>query len=101
MECALKACIAKRTRRFEFPDKKRAGDAWVHDLTKLVGVAGLMNELTATARQSRAFGANWEVVKKWDEESRYRQPTRQDARELLRAISDADEGVLSWLRKHW
>jgi HEPN domain len=28
VECALKACIAKGTRRYEFPDKKRVEDSY-------------------------------------------------------------------------
>jgi hypothetical protein len=31
-ECALKACIAKRTERFELPDLKAAQESWGHDL---------------------------------------------------------------------
>src|ERR1035438_10042229 len=30
VECALKACIAKETRRFEFPDKKRVDSSYSH-----------------------------------------------------------------------
>lgn len=35
VECALKACIAKNTKRFEFPPKpKFVQDLYQHDLTK-------------------------------------------------------------------
>jgi hypothetical protein len=31
VECALKACIAKETQRYEFPDKKRVNSSHTHD----------------------------------------------------------------------
>jgi hypothetical protein len=41
VECALKACIAKRTNRHDFPDKKRANESYTHNLTQLVITAKL------------------------------------------------------------
>jgi len=41
IECALKACIAKQTRKFDFHDKKTAIESYTHDLEKLVKVAKL------------------------------------------------------------
>jgi HEPN domain-containing protein len=32
VECALKACIAKRTQEHDFPDKKLVNDSHTHDL---------------------------------------------------------------------
>lgn len=37
VECALKACIAKGTRRFEFPDKKKVESSHSHNLLQLIG----------------------------------------------------------------
>ena len=36
VECALKACIAKNTKKFDFPDKKSIEQSFTHELTKLV-----------------------------------------------------------------
>jgi len=41
VECALKACIAKRTKRYDFPDKSMFKDAYTHDLDQLVRTAEL------------------------------------------------------------
>ncbi|MCH9011178.1 MAG: HEPN domain-containing protein, partial [Chloroflexi bacterium] len=41
VECALKACIAKQIRRYDFPDRKLVNDSYTHDLEKLLGVSGL------------------------------------------------------------
>ena len=41
VEAALKACIAKATRRYEFPDKDRANRVFTHDSVKLLREAQL------------------------------------------------------------
>jgi len=41
VECALKACIAKRTQRYDFPDKRTVNESFTHNLEKLVQVIGL------------------------------------------------------------
>jgi HEPN domain-containing protein len=45
VECALKACIARRTREHNFPDKKLAEESRTHDLRKLLQLAQLSEEL--------------------------------------------------------
>ncbi|MGD0616750.1 MAG: hypothetical protein ABSB67_03725 [Bryobacteraceae bacterium] len=36
VECALKACIAKKTQRHEFPDKRRVDASHTHNLIQLL-----------------------------------------------------------------
>jgi len=71
VELALKACIARQTEQFEFPDLRRVRDSWVHEPGKLVKTAGLEEELTARVRGDREFETNWLIVKDWDVDSRY------------------------------
>lgn len=101
VECGLKACIAKQTERYEFPDKKRTQDSWQHSPLKLINAARLDTLLDAERRSDPRFSANWNVVQDWTEESRYSQPDQRKAEALIRAISDKDHGVLRWLRRHW
>lgn len=101
VECALKACIAKETRRHDFPDKKRTLDSWQHSPLKLVDAARLRTLLEAERRADPRFAANWNVAEDWTEESRYSQSDERKAEALIRAISDKDHGVLRWLRRHW
>ena len=35
VECALKACIAKQTKKHDFPDKEVVKKSYVHNLVKL------------------------------------------------------------------
>ncbi len=45
VECAFKACIAKQTRRYDFPDKNFATKIYTHEITTLVKYAGLEQTL--------------------------------------------------------
>lgn len=47
VEAALKACIAKATRRYEFPNKDRANRVFTHDLARLLQEAELVVALRA------------------------------------------------------
>ena len=46
VECALKACIAKRTQAHDFPPKPQfVRDLYQHDIESLANLAGLRSEL--------------------------------------------------------
>jgi HEPN domain-containing protein len=101
VECGLKACIAKQTRRYDFPDKKTVNASYQHTLTSLVRVAGLALVLDQEMRDDLEFANNWAVVKDWSEESRYKKRTKKDARSLYSAITNKKHGVLRWIKQHW
>jgi HEPN domain-containing protein len=102
VECGLKACIAKQVERHDFPDKKLANDSYTHDLTKLVGIAGLKNRLDAALSADKAFELNWHVVSEWSEAERYNSNiSRDEARKLYGAITGRRSGVMAWLRNDW
>jgi HEPN domain-containing protein len=71
VECALKACIAKATRRFEFPDRERASQSWTHSLENLLKAAGLETALRQEMTDRKTLEANWLIVRDWKETSRY------------------------------
>jgi len=68
VECGLKACNARRTRRFEFPDRQRVNQSYTHDLGKLVEAAGLKGDRDARIASSPAFRVGWNVVKRLERE---------------------------------
>lgn len=100
VECALKSCIARSTRRHDFPDKNTVNSSYTHNLGELVKVAGLNDELGQESASSTAFAANWATVKDWTEASRYSLQGRAEAHLLLTAMS-GKRGVVTWLRRHW
>jgi HEPN domain-containing protein len=100
VECALKACIAKGTRRHDFPDKVRAQNSYTHNLKDLVKVAELDADLLQQATKPY-FRDNWDVVQRWSEHSRYRRYDSDAAAALIEAIGNKKHGVMSWLKRHW
>jgi HEPN domain-containing protein len=102
IECALKACIARKTREFDFPDRKLANDSYVHDLTKLLNVAGLAQAHREEVFRNDSFAANWNIVQNWSETSRYDASiTADQALIFFLAVADENNGVLAWLKKWW
>lgn len=102
VECALKACIAKQTKQYDFPDKQLADRIYRHNPQELLKAAGLEKDLGEMIRKNKQLERNWAVVLKWAEGSRY-EPVRSDgeARDLYLAITDVHNGVLPWLKNHW
>lgn len=101
IECALKACIARATEAFEFPDFRRAQDSWNHDLSKLLNAAGLTDEMKQRSTTDAAFEANWLAVKDWKVESRYEQRPEAQARSIYNATTDLTHGILPWIEGYW
>ena len=101
VECALKACIAKATRRYEFPDKKRVDSSYSHNLPDLLNVAGLKLLHQHRAASDSEFRDNWEIVQRWSERTRYERNGVAAAEDLLKAIADKRHGVIAWLKQHW
>jgi len=102
VECALKACIARRTRVHDFPPKPhQVRGMYTHDLHELVKAADLVESLAGRIRACQVFDRNWTRSKEWSEESRYQRWSAHDASRLLEAITDRQHGVLRWVREHW
>lgn len=100
IECALKACIAKKTKRHDFPpDKKQIEKVYVHDLAKLLKQAGLEGDLDADAKNNAVLGRNWSTVKNWTNDSRY-QASGLHGKDMHAAIIGPD-GVLTWIKRRW
>ncbi len=102
VECALKACIARRTREHDFPDRVLARDSWTHDLELLARTAGLWGDLSAAMRQDQVFAKRWAVVKTWTAAARYGIETSVTEAEVFHeACTEQRGGVLTWIRRRW
>lgn len=99
VECALKACIAKRTNEHDFPEKGSA-KYYSHDLEGLLDFAKLRTEIEQAFLADKSMRTKWIILQNWSEESRYEQgKTIQDATDLLAALEDQTGGLLPWLRQ--
>jgi len=102
IECALKACICKKTRKGDFPrDRKALENIFTHDLEKLIKGAELTVLHQTYMQADQAFAVNWATVKDWSEETRYQVHTQKKARDFLQAINDPTSGIIAWLRNYW
>lgn len=103
VECALKACIAKRTNRFDFPPKpNEVRNIYSHNIESLLEASGLKVEHESEARSNPQFALNWTTTKDWNEESRYSATiSKAEAEDLYSAVSARRNGVLSWVKKWW
>ena len=101
IECALKACIAKTVKEFDWPDKKFVADCHTHDIQALTRLANLESARAVDASASPQFAQNWTVVKDWNERSRYQRFTLGQAQKLFDAVNDAKDGVLPWIKVRW
>jgi hypothetical protein len=100
VECALKACIAKQRKRFEFPPKKGYVEKmYSHNLDALLDVAGLKVQLQKEIATNPDFAANWKTVRNWTAESRYK-ISGLNGKELYNAVTGPN-GVLPWIRLRW
>ena len=100
VECGLKACVAKLTRRYDFPDISLK-EAYTHDLIKLLKIARLEEARNREFDLDREFEINWLIVKEWKAESRYEIADEEQANELFNAVANRKHGVLRWLKQLW
>jgi HEPN domain-containing protein len=101
VECALKACIARKTQQYDFPDKTQVNESYTHNLRELMRIALLRDELAALIQTDLGMRNDWNIVQSWSESSRYESKTLQEATELLEAIETSRGGLLPWVRQRW
>ena len=92
LDCAIKACIAKQVKEYDFPDKNLANASYTHKLVDLLGVAGLKQKLQEMLNSNEDFKLNWAVAKEWSENSRY---------DFFDAVTNNKSGVLIWIKSWW
>lgn len=100
IECALKARIAADFRENEIPDLGRVKAIYTHDLSALLGLAGLKDALDAEKDTNPDLYKSWTTIKTWSERARYEIWTDTNASDILEAVG-GDEGLLQWLRNRW
>lgn len=101
IECGLKACIARKTRRHDFPDKRTVDSSHTHNLKELVRIAGLEASRVEEARTNPRFRNSWDIVQQWSEQSRYTAVDLAKSKALVAAIGTPKHGVMTWIKRHW
>lgn len=102
IECALKAYIAKQTKRFDFPDKRLVNDSYTHNIERLLEISGLKVHHEKEIQQNPNFAVNWTIVKDWSEQYRYiNNITELKAKDIYSAVTARENGVLTWIKRLW
>ena len=102
VECALKSCIAKQTKEYDFPDKDEVNKSYTHNLDLLLRLAKLKDKLEGDMSSNKQLEAYWACIVDWEEGHRYELGiTEKEAKDLCEAIADPKNGVLQWLKKCW
>jgi hypothetical protein len=105
VECALKACISKSTKRYQFPlSAKEVNDIYCHDFKRLVKAAGLTTSLQTDQDSDQELQVNWAVVYAWSEITRYDRRGKsasKNASDFIKAVGDPDHGVFQCIKKYW
>jgi HEPN domain-containing protein len=100
VECALKACIAKKTKRYDFPpDAKYASKVYTHELADLLKLAELNGQLDIDVITKPQLANNWGVVEGWSVNSRY-DTSKLNGKNMVAAVNSPD-GVLQWIKLYW
>lgn len=101
VELAIKACIARKISKYEFPDLETVRNSYTHDLKQLLKTASLWVQFDKDIKSSTELQINWSIVKDWSEASRYKRHTKQEAEDIFLAVTDKSEGVLKWIKQYW
>jgi HEPN domain-containing protein len=100
VECSLKACLAKKTQRYQFPPdaEKVRRCYYTHELQILAEECGLLEEIEEGHARLRAY---WNTIRDWTEESRYNPGDGKRAKDILLAIEDPADGMLQCIKRYW
>ena len=101
VETALKARICKILDA-DYPESGDVSRSFMtHKLDQLVKLAGLQKALD---RADINFKTNWSIVTSWSEVNRYKAigtSSREDVEDILNALEDRNDGVLTWIKRRW
>ena len=104
IELALKARICKIL-ELDYPDTGPISKSFkTHKLNELLKLGGLYKKFEDELNNNPTFKLNWSLILSWNEQYRY-QPTgnyqKTDVQDLIDAIENPNNGILTWIKKKW
>jgi len=104
IETALKARICKILNS-NYPDSGEISRSFLtHKLDNLISLGGLRVAFDNLLAANVDFKTNWSIITNWTETSRYNSigsATNSEISDLLLALEDRNNGVLTWIKKKW
>jgi hypothetical protein len=101
IEIALKARICKLL-DIDYPEKETSFKT--HNFDLLVNLAGLRKTLDHKLGIDIDFKANWSIATAWKPEFRYKPigaSTPIQVQDVITALDDKKNGILTWIKKKW
>jgi hypothetical protein len=104
IETALKARICKLL-DLDYPEIGTVSRSYLtHKFDDLVKLAGLQNQLDNERNTNFNFNTNWSLINNWSETIRYKTigtSTQVDVEDIINALQDPNDGILTWIKKRW
>jgi len=104
IETALKARVCKILDS-DYPETGEISKSFLtHKFDVLVKLAGLQKTLDAELNNNINFKSNWSLVTSWTESFRYKpigSSSQTEVQDLITAIDDDNNGILTWIKKRW
>jgi len=105
LELALKARICKHLGIERYLTNKDNNFFKTHNIERLTLLAGLNKLKEKREDEVDGFKDNWVIVtNNWSEQLRYSSPdskTIEDAEAFMEALTNRDNGVITWLKEIW
>ncbi|MBF0495922.1 MAG: HEPN domain-containing protein [Deltaproteobacteria bacterium] len=104
VEMALKACICRTLDLDEYPEEGELSRSFkTHRLDILLTLSGLGRKLSQDANNNLRLLENWSGITEWNESIRY-SPVgtiqKEQVEKIISSLEDED-GVFTWIKKHW
>jgi len=104
VETALKARVCKILDS-DYPESGEVSKSFLtHKFDTLVALGGLQKTLDNELNSNVNFKTNWSLVTSWTEAFRYKPigtSSQTDVQDLINALQDANDGILTWIKRRW
>jgi hypothetical protein len=104
IEAALKARICSILDS-DYPEIGEISRSFMtHKFDILIKLGGLQNQLDNELSANINFKTNWSIVTNWSESYRYKpfgSSNETEIEDLLQALEDNNDGVLTWIKNRW
>ena len=105
VEAALKARICRHLQMKEYLDTGDMKSMFLsHDFDRLLLLSGLKNRINLANRRRTNLFKHWSLLTTWTPDMRYASVGTYDQRyagDLIKALEDANDGFLVWIKKLW
>jgi hypothetical protein len=104
IEAALKARICKILDS-DYPETGEIAKSFLtHKFDSLIKLGGLKKSLEDISNSNINFKTNWSLATSWSETFRYKpigSSSQTEVEDVLNALQDKNDGVLTWIKKRW